>query len=777
MSKAGGLAVLLALALVALCGFSNGQMPQERVCAISRYVAECEQLQRGQSGVVCVSVQDSVECAQRIRNGTADFGVFSAESALLVAGLGWEGLTVVKEVRNAERSNEPHDFQAAVVVRSRYTGGVDGLSGLRYCHPGLHYGRTQRWTERVLKHFERRVVPTPCDDNLHTATEIETAGLSKFFGQSCRPGLWSQIPKEDASLKEKYSSLCAMCPNKASCSYDSAIGTHQAALQCLERDGDVVYASVVEIKRFFSERTTIVNDFSYLCQNGTLRPVSGEPCVWLTQPWASVMAASTKAVQVSSMIDAWLGKVAGSPAQWESAIIDILTRHRTDRLTGSSSIQAPIDFIRPHREMPLPSDLCGTTGRWCTTSLEEKDKCEVLAKAALTSGVLPNLQCNNPIPNRISCLSEIAGDRADFAGIDSNYGYLARRFNLSAALYQETDKEKYSRVVVLVRENSGFDRFEKLRNSKACFPEFGGIASIAFVNVGRSRGIFDRNECNYGRLMSDFFVESCAPGSRDQMHDPEGENSDNLCALCRYAETPVPLSRSSDDVEAVPVDGVDGEGMVVDGIDPALRQNINVEATVDRNLLCSASDSNRYYGTRGALRCLQEAGEVAIIEAQNLADHAKALSMNENNYRVLCRNGTLATYTGFTVDEECYLTTIVDGEIVVRRHWQKSDNVVHALSSLDQYLQNDPDFRMYNIFGGVKNLLFEDSALGLVSPQHAELGTAVQNYIRLFENIEDCQNAGTSTTVAPGGQGGRAAIMTVNLILTILLAGLIAWRL
>ncbi|XP_053679397.1 transferrin-like [Anopheles nili] len=765
----------IVLLVAALGGFASGQQ-QERVCAIARYTAECEQLQRGASEVICVPVQDSVECAQRIRNKTADFGVFSTESALLTASLGWEDLTVIKELRSAERMREAVDYQVAVVVRSTHTGGLDGLRGLRYCHPGFHYSRTQRWTERVLKHFERLVVPAKCDD-FHTITEMEAAGVSQFFGDSCRPGLWSHIPKDDADLKQKYAKLCSICPNPTTCSYEDTINTQQEALKCLERDGDVVYASVLEINRYFEDNRAISNDFSFLCPDGTLAPVGGPACSWITQPWPVVLASRDKSVQLSARIDNWQRNAA---AAWERAIVDILTRHNTDRIMPATTIQSPIYYLRPHRPMPIPSDICQTTARWCTTSPEEWDKCDVLAKAGLTSGVYPLLECNNPTTNRISCLREIAAGRADFAGIDSNYGYLARQSNLAAALYQETEKDKYSSVVVLVHEGRGHDRFEKLRNSKACFPEFGGIASIAFVNIGRSRGIFDRNECNYGRLMSDFFSESCAPGSRDDMHDPTGENAENLCALCQYGDKPT--ARGSNNYETPAEDGASEmddttEEPPVEGIDPALRQTDNVDATVDRNLLCAASDTNRYYGTRGALRCLQEAGDVAIIEAQNLADHAQFLAVNESNYRVLCRNGSLAAYPGFTVDEDCYLTTIVDGEIVVRRQWEKTDNIVHALSSLDAYLQNDPDFRMYNIFSGHRNLLFEDSALGLVSPQHTELGASVKNYIRLFENIEDCQNAAPSTTIAPGGTGGRAAILTVNFLLTLLVAGIIAWRL
>lgn len=55
--------------------------------------------------MTCVRVQDSIECGQRIRNGTADFGIFTAESTLHMAKLQWDGLTVVKELRHRDRTH------------------------------------------------------------------------------------------------------------------------------------------------------------------------------------------------------------------------------------------------------------------------------------------------------------------------------------------------------------------------------------------------------------------------------------------------------------------------------------------------------------------------------------------------------------------------------------------------------------------------------------------------------------------------------------------------
>jgi len=158
----------------------------------------------------------------------------------------------------------------------------------------------------------------------------------------------------------------------------------------------------------------------------------------------------------------------------------------------------------------------------------------------------------------------------------------------------------------------------------------------------------------------------------------------------------------------------------------------------NRAIDCQASTSNRFYGNRGALACLSEVGEIAVLEHQNLAQYAQNLSLNPNDFRILCRNGSLALYPGFDVEPACFLTTIVAGEVVVRRNSDKNPSVINVLLSLDKYLQNDPDFKMYNIFGGMKDLLFEDSAFGLVSPNDSFLSPSVKNYIRVFEDVENC---------------------------------------
>lgn len=78
--------------------------------------------------------------------------------------------------------------------------------------------------------------------------------------------------------------------------------------------------------------------------------------------------------------------------------------------------------------VPFEIPLCSTAITWCTKSLEEKEKCEVIRTAGLTTGVYPSVVCQEPVVmGTWGCLREVREGRADFTVIDTNYGYIARR--------------------------------------------------------------------------------------------------------------------------------------------------------------------------------------------------------------------------------------------------------------------------------------------------------------------------------------------------------------
>lgn len=349
---------------------------------------------------------------------------------------------------------------------------------------------------------------------------------------------------------------------------------------------------------------------------------------------------------------------------------------------------------------------------------------------------------------------------------------------MTGALFEETENEKYSSVVAVIKESDSarITSFEDFRGKRACFGEFGGIgkinvffflimkrklknqfsASIAFINVAKGRGIFKREDCEFGHLLGGFFSDSCFPGSRSVFHDPTTSNPESLCTLCQTLASqttvrPVPRSANVEDVEDVQEPAAQS-----DGIEGHEDESQDVPFTPNRSINCAASPSNRFYGNRGAFSCLNEIGDVAVIEHQNLAEYARDLVLNPNDFRILCRNGSLAAYSGFDVDPACFLTTIVAGEVVIRRNSAQNAGIINALLSLDKYLQSDPDFKLYNIFEGERNLLFEDSALGLVSPNDTALSQSVQNYIHLFQDVENCIE-----------ETGGAQSVAINLLLTL----------
>lgn len=82
------------------------------------------------------------------------------------------------------------------------------------------------------------------------------------------------------------------------------------------------------------------------------------------------------------------------------------------------------------RQVPYSQPLCTTQAKWCTKSVDEKEKCDVIQTAGITTGVFPLIECMEPVANAVSCLKEVNEGRADFTTIDSNFGYIARQLVL-----------------------------------------------------------------------------------------------------------------------------------------------------------------------------------------------------------------------------------------------------------------------------------------------------------------------------------------------------------
>lgn len=159
-----------------------------------------------------------------------------------------------------------------------------------------------------------------------------------------------------------------------------------------------------------------------------------------------------------------------------------------------------------------------------------------------------------------------------------------RVYNLSTVLYAETETDRNSVVIAVVRNGTTYNvtSFDTIKSRGVCFPEYGGIAWLSFVNAARQNKVIT-DSCDYPTEVSNLVSAACTPGYADRDHHnaTSGSTSSNLCSLC-------------------PIES--------------------------NNASCSANTSNIYFGDRGALECLTSgAGDVAFIEAKNLLGEKRSL--------------------------------------------------------------------------------------------------------------------------------------------------------
>lgn len=79
----------------------------------------------------------------------------------------------------------------------------------------------------------------------------------------------------------------------------------------------------------------------------------------------------------------------------------------------------------------------------------------------------------------------------------------------------------------------------------------------------------------------------------------------------------------------------------------------------------------------------------------------------------MCKNGTLAEYSGLNVDEDCALDLIVDSEVVTKRNNPKNLDITLALLQFELQFgqERSKPFEIFNIFNDTKDLLFKVSSI------------------------------------------------------------------
>ncbi|CAG5036906.1 unnamed protein product [Parnassius apollo] len=715
-----------------------------KVCISTSNPVLCQGLDKDGSQAVCEPVESRVDCAIKLARNAADIGVFSEEEMMLLTQQQPNDNRVIATIKDVYRP-VPYAFEAVAVVSSTHTGGLEGLRGGTYCHPGFDESEP-RWSPRVLKTFERVVIRTDRCPGVEvdgkTAEELEVDALSKFFSNACRPGPWSANDTVDANLKSKYSSLCSLCGENNDCSkYTLNMGVeiagvsndnrHIQALECMRtnQNNSVAYVAWNHVREYFMTRNPQdAGQYSLLCEDGSLQALTADvlsslssPCAFVRQPWSAIVAsaASAQAAQ-TSLRTWWPNGVNPGGNTWQSILFNGIIGGNNAVINFEDTLPSPANYTAQIRNITSIDAVasCLPARRWCTISDNEQTKCLWLRSAAYTLGIEPTISCQQRT-NTFECLQDIKDNRADFIATPSNYGYISRQnYKLSALkLVQNTrsNPAAFSRVAALIKDSSQTEisRFENLRGKKACFPEFSGIAYMAFVNTAHERGVISASECDYARAVGEFFNGTCAPGALDASHSLTKASSFDSTTLCSVCKPAVAAANSSD-------------------------------------FTCAWDYSNTYFGNNGSLACLADPEtHVAFVEMQNIDALFVSLGLQPSQYRALCRNNTLAVNTGTNIDQGCLLAYVVDSEVLSRRNDPLQNSLIVLLDTLDEYFGYNAaagsliNLEMYSPFDGKSDLLFKDTAIGLSEPSSDSANEAARNYIELFKHLDAC------TSLAP----------------------------
>ena len=161
------------------------------------------------------------------------------------------------------------------------------------------------------------------------------------------------------------------------------------------------------------------------------------------------------------------------------------------------------------------------------------------------------------------------------------------------------DQDFYYAVAVLKKGSMPELRsLYDLRGTHACFAGVGTQAGWTIPIYRLINGdIIPVVDCNnHVKSTSEFFGESCAVNTLQDRYNPLGDNSNTLCEYCGSQE-------------------------------PGVR--------------CTIKDP--YAGFRGAMKCLQEKGDIAFVKHTTVRDEG----MQEADYELLCLDGGRAPLTDY----------------------------------------------------------------------------------------------------------------------------------
>ncbi|XP_046386336.1 transferrin [Ischnura elegans] len=725
----GKVSRLLALLLVpAVLVTSAPTKKTYKVCVPTQYLEACqrmtEEASRKDIRLQCYAVRDRVECYEKIRDGSADFGPAEPEDMYVANHLPNSHFVVFEEIRDKNATHDDVRYGGVALVRTDLPiPDINALRGLKSCHTGV--GRTVGYKIPLTKLTAMGILPQPDRSVPRSQRENELWALSQTFPQACLVGDWSPDQETNRRLKSQYSSLCSLCEHPEACNYPDKYSGYDGAIRCMiaPNRGDVAWTKVVVVRQFFGlppfsrtpemEQDPLMNLdlYSYLCPDGTKQPLTtAQPCTWAGRPWpgyiAHTMAAEemedlreqiTEAVQMGESEHLWQDKTHGKPGDWLSSVFAL--REITTAVENGPEPPTPEDYLKKARYLDVISRELGTLPplKFCTWSEIGHAKCESLKLAAFPREIRPRLECVMKHSSD-ECMAAISKGEADVVTLDGGEIHTAqKKYQLKPFLAEIYSAEPHSAgyySVAVVRANSTVQSFADLRGHKSCHTGYGRTAGWNVpLNYMLEHDLVSKTQCPYTESVTSFFSGgSCTP----DIKKAHPEAPDSLCALCP-------------------------EG-------------------------CSDASATDYSGYSGAFRCLATGlGDVAFVrhttvkentdEAGELADWSKGL--HSDDFKIVCPDGGLAPVSDYL---RCNLAKVPPHMVVTSATKTDSEiaNMRHILMSISSLFHKRPEvFQLFGSYKGVKDLIFKDNALGL-KPLTAEDSEIMQSYQHILDAVTHC---------------------------------------
>jgi ABC-type amino acid transport substrate-binding protein len=447
----------------------------------------------------CVAGRDRMECLEKVQNRQADFLAADPEDMYVAFNLKNEDFSIFSELRTKEEFGA--EFRYEGIILTRKNSGINSmadLKGKKSCHTG--YGRNVGYKIPITRLKKNGVLKVSSDPTL-SSVERELKALSEFFTASCIVGTYSPDYEVNHNLKQKYPNLCAMCEDPAKCDYPDKFSGYDGSIRCLvENGGDVAFTKVIYVRRLFglpignNPATTVAvanpDDYEYLCEDGTRRPVTGTPCSWAKRPWQGFMSnadANPNVVQLQGELENWYNDGLSNADKKVASKLWIDDKHLV--VAKDNPVFPGDHLVSANYKDVIERD--GSTGkiRLCVKSDLEMRKCKVLKQAAYSRDVRPQFEC---VESK-NCLQAVQESNADAVVVHPVDFIRAHDLQLKKILKEVIDPES---VYVVVADKS-IDS-DVLKKSNVKFDTSDTRASDVALTFNRARNI----ESDIGDLSS-----------------------------------------------------------------------------------------------------------------------------------------------------------------------------------------------------------------------------------------------------------------------------------